>query len=62
MHEHVTLLPPEQRPAERGLSSSLPADLLEQVPDHWLVREDRVSRAQRRRGRSISLPGPEKLK
>jgi hypothetical protein len=31
MHEHVTLLPPEARPDERGLSSSLPADLLEQV-------------------------------
>jgi hypothetical protein len=31
MHEHVTLLPPEARSDERGLSSSLPADLLEQV-------------------------------
>ena len=31
MHEHVTLLPPEARHDERGLSSSLPADLLEQV-------------------------------
>ena len=31
MHELVTLLPPEARPDERGLSSSLPADLLEQV-------------------------------
>jgi hypothetical protein len=31
MHEHVTLLPPDPRPDERGLSSSLPADLLEQV-------------------------------
>ena len=28
MHEHVTLLPPEARPDERGLSSSLRADLL----------------------------------
>jgi hypothetical protein len=31
MHEHVTLLPPEARHDERGLSSSLRADLLEQV-------------------------------
>ena len=31
MHEHVTLLPSEARSDERGLSSSLPADLLEQV-------------------------------
>jgi hypothetical protein len=31
MHEHGTLLPPEARSDERGLSSSLPADLLEQV-------------------------------
>jgi len=31
MHEHVTLLPPEAHSDERGLSSSLPADLLEQV-------------------------------
>ena len=31
MHEHVTLLPPETRREEGGLSSSLPPDLLEQV-------------------------------
>jgi eukaryotic-like serine/threonine-protein kinase len=31
MHEHVTLLPPETHHEERGLSSWLPADLLEQV-------------------------------
>ena len=31
MHEHVTLLPPETRREEGGLSSPLPPDLLEQV-------------------------------
>jgi len=32
MQEHVTLLGPEESPADvRGLSSSLPPDLMEQV-------------------------------
>jgi hypothetical protein len=32
MEEHVTLLPPEaDSPGDRGISSSLPPDLLEQI-------------------------------
>ncbi len=45
MHEHVTRLPPEARPDERGLSSSLPVNLLDRVTPAFVAPEQPISPA-----------------